>query len=387
LARPIAHSGEPVPLANGDFSSEYFHSLPDAAAVFETGGGAYRYVSNAENDKNGSTWQDGGVGAIDFDSNGHVIGYQKIASGTQHNCGGGKTPWNSWVSGEERDNGRAVQIDPQGIRAPVVTAIGDLGNYESFAYDDRTTIPTFYMTMDDAKGVVTRLTPDNAAYTCYLQSTDYDRWCTLESGTLDYLLLTPGGLAGWTAYVSEAAENAKENFPSNEGINIKDGIMYITSKTIKRLVIVNLVTLEYSLESTEHGAFVEEPDQIVRIPGDDSGRLFFCEDGGLSPGLHVRNSAGLFITILHRDGTKFNADEETTGLAFSPDAQHLYVAFQDKGIVYDVTRDDGCSFRDEYLSGDDDSPPRIDTSNGMRVCGMFGVVSSFITAVVGMSLA
>jgi hypothetical protein len=282
-----------------------------------------------------------------------------------------------------------VQIDPQAIQAQAVTAFGNLGHYESFAYyDNGTAIPTFYMTMDDAKGVVTRLTPDDAARACYRQSADYDRWCTLESGTLDYLFLTPGsGLAGWTANASEAAENAKENFPNNEGINIQDGIMYITSKKIKRLVIVNLVTLEYSFESTKHGAFVEEPDQIVRIPGDDSGRMFFCEDGGPSPGLHVRNSSGVFLTILYGDGTKFTIDEETTGVAFSPDAKHLYVAFQDRGIVYDVTRDDSRSFRDECLGGSDDSSPGIDTSNGMRLRVSLGVVSLLVTLIVRMSLS
>jgi hypothetical protein len=357
--------------------------LPDFGACFEMGGGAYRYISNAEGDTNGTSWNNGGVGAIDFDSNGNVIGYQKIASGTRHNCGGGKTPWNSWVSGEERENGRAMQIDPLGVRAPAVTAIGDVGFYESFAYDDSTTIPTFYMTRDNIKGAVTRLTPDDAAHACFLQSQVYDRWCTLESGTIDYLFLTPGGLAGWTTNFTEAAANAQDNFPGNEGINIQDGIMYITSKTLKRLVIVNLATLVYSFESTRHESFVEEPDQIVRIQGDDSGSLFFCEDGGLSPGLHVRNSTGAFLTILYRDGTQFHSKEETTGLAFSPDAKHLYISFQQEGILYAVSRDDNRPFTDEFLGIS--SPKILDpTSNGMRLYGIFCLTLSFVIIVMEM---
>ena len=35
---------------------------------------------------------------------------------------------------------------------------------------------------------------------------------------------------------------------------------------------------------------------------------------------------------------------ETTGLAFSPDRKHMYVAAQSPGIIYDVTRLDGLRF-------------------------------------------
>jgi secreted PhoX family phosphatase len=56
------------------------------------------------------------VGAIDFDPSGGVIGYQKIVSGTQHNCGGGKTPWNSWISGEERAKVAQCRLTPRPYR-------------------------------------------------------------------------------------------------------------------------------------------------------------------------------------------------------------------------------------------------------------------------------
>jgi hypothetical protein len=76
-------------------------------------------------------------------------------------------------------------------------------------------------------------------------------------------------------------------------------------------------------------------------------------------------------------------------LAFSPDARHLYVAFQDVGIVYDATRDDRRSFKNEHLSGSDDSPPGIviAISNGMRVRGSWGVVLLSLGVVLGMRLA
>ena len=37
-------------------------------------------------------------------------------------------------------------------------------------------------------------------------------------------------------------------------------------------------------------------------------------------------------------------EEETTGLAFSPDERHMYVAYQRNGILLDVFREDGLGF-------------------------------------------
>jgi len=39
-----------------------------------------------------------------------------------------------------------------------------------------------------------------------------------------------------------------------------------------------------------------------------------------------------------------------TGLAFSPDARHLYFAMQDAGKIFDVTRTDGLPFNGKTLN-------------------------------------
>jgi hypothetical protein len=36
--------------------------------------------------------------------------------------------------------------------------------------------------------------------------------------------------------------------------------------------------------------------------------------------------------------------DETTGLAFSPDGCHLYFAFQGAGLLFDIARQDGLPF-------------------------------------------
>jgi hypothetical protein len=74
-------------------------------AVFEdkdTGG--WIYVSNSESSS------DGGVGAITFDSQGRIIGYKRILTGTQRNCGGGKTWYNTWITCEEVDGGQIYEV-------------------------------------------------------------------------------------------------------------------------------------------------------------------------------------------------------------------------------------------------------------------------------------
>jgi len=351
-AKPIADVGEPVSLKGGTKSDGLFHKDPDAAAVFALNGGGWLYVSNAENEEIGESWNNGGVGLLEFDTNGEVIGYHKIVSGTVDNCGGGVSPWNSWISGEETEGGQMVQVDPYDIEPPRYTAVGspNLGKYESFAYDDETEIPTFYSTRDDDAGLITRFTPDKTGYECYLQPDDYDRWCTLEYGDIDYLFVNQDGTVEWTTDLNLAMANSERYHKNAEGINIHHGTLYFTAKEDKLLLIVDLRNLTYEVRSTFSKEFNEQPDQIYRIPGDESGDLYFCEDGGRHPGLHVMNSSGQMYTILHAEKKEFPNDDETTGVATSPDARHLYVSFQHVGIIYDVTRDDGRPFTDPVLS-------------------------------------
>jgi len=75
--------------------------------------------------------------------------------------------------------------------------------------------------------------------------------------------------------------------------------------------------------------------------------LYFTEEGGRRPGLHGRNEAGQFFTILESD--VYDPDE-TTGFAFSPDALHLYFGYQDNGVCFDVTRLDGLPFYGRTLN-------------------------------------
>ena len=107
-AQVIAIAGQPVTLGDGiTTSTEPFHTAPDGAAVFaaddnpnttnNNNPGGWIYVSNSEADNH-----QGGVGAITFNAQGDVIGYQRLLTGTNRNCNGGKTDWNTWISCEGR---------------------------------------------------------------------------------------------------------------------------------------------------------------------------------------------------------------------------------------------------------------------------------------------
>lgn len=63
-------------------------------------------------------------------------------------------------------------------------------------------------------------------------------------------------------------------------------------------------------------------------------------------GVHGRDRDGNFFTILESPVYK----DETSGLAFSPDAKHMYIAYQENGVLLDVTRLDGLPFHAKSLN-------------------------------------
>jgi hypothetical protein len=356
-SRIIAEKEQPVRYSSGvgGQSSMDFHLLPDAGATYadERAGneGGWIYVSNSEIREN---TQQGGVGAVTFDKNGNVIDYRMVLTKTRANCGGGRTPWGAWVSCEEVNNiGQNWQVDPTGVRqssVPITLGI-DGGQFESFAYDVRNLdMPRFYVTEDNLRGALQRFTPDNPNWN--------DPWGILYGGgTTDYLLLYPveygsdgyaiRGVFSWTSNRDGAKENAERFYPNTEGIDVAEHELFFVSKRFKTMYVLNLDDLTYTNSTTRSGLFDGQPDQIQRILGDDSNDLlYFTEDGGRDPGIHCRNEVGQFFTLLESPVY----EDESTGLAFSPDGMHLYFALQETGLLYDVTRTDLLPFQAKSLN-------------------------------------
>ena len=245
-------------------------------------------------------------------------------------------------------------MDPTGQRPPQQISLGssgedDGGKFESFAYDKDK--GQYFVTEDDAFGPLRRWIPAH--------HNAMDWWSTLHGeGETTYLRLVPnsehGGIYEWVANKTLASNNANTFYPNAEGIDVHGRELYFVSKEIKTLFVLNLDSMQYTSHTTRRGLFDGQPDQIVRVLGNDinNGKeeelLYFTEDGGQLAGVHARNRNGHYFTILESDGSITN--DETTGLAFSPDHRFMYVAYQRIGKLFAISRRDGLPFTAKSLN-------------------------------------
>lgn len=231
-------------------------------------------------------------------------------------------------------------------------------------------LPYFYATKDDTSGELERLlvcrdvrwqvahpayltlaslahvrsTPDNPDWT--------EPWSMLDgAGKLEYLVLKPnnnylkpGGTFKWVDSIDEGRNSAGAYFPNSEGIdvNIATNELGFISKKSHSLFILQLHHGTYRVYSTKYGRFDGQPDQIRTMP---DGVMYLTEDGGTIAGVHARNRNGQFFTLL--EGPDYQ--NESTGVSFSPNGLHMYMAFQKDGILFDVSRTDGLTFKDKTL--------------------------------------
>lgn len=342
-ARIIAQANEEV-----DFDkkkklgspNEKYLDFPGAGATFEMPDGGWIYVSNSE-----APNKQGGVGALTFDKHGKAKSYDVILKGTSRNRGGGKTPFGTWVSCEEEDDGqhaKTYQVDPTGKRKPEVISIShQKGCFESFTYDVRDEKnPHFFVSGDDKDGALQRFTPNKPDWK--------DPWKMLhKDGTTDYLMLVPyaannGGVFLWTDDREEALTNAQLHYPYMEGLDVHGSKMYFTCKQMKQVFVLDLDAGTYYNHTTEVGLFDGAPDEVQRVEAASQELLYFTEKSGsaVHAGVHARDHYGKFYTILESE----LFGDETTGLSFSPDGRFMYVAYQSSGLLYAIWRTDGHGF-------------------------------------------
>jgi hypothetical protein len=356
IARVVAMAGVPVTYENGQNSESPFHSLPGGGAIVPdvrpNNPGGWVYVSNSNVEE---PFGSAGVGAITFSADGQILDYRRILMNTTSNSGGGKTPWNSFVTCEERFQngtgaGRIYQVDPLDLRQAEVTSLGEgLGVFASFAYDVRNvSAPLFFATEARRRGAVRRFTPHNPNWN--------QTWSMLHgNGTLDYLVLTPSvdgstkGTFMWVEDSTAAKMNAGDLYPGCEQINVVGNYVYLVSQTWQTLHILNLDNRVYRSLSTKDGVFgmgrIHEMEELFLDKHNET-LLYTTDEPGTGVGIHALDRWGQVLSIL-KGHDEFQ--DESAGLAFSPNRLHMLVAFQQSGVLLDVTRMDGYPFHGRAL--------------------------------------
>ena len=337
--RHIATSKRPVQFSNGERSALNYHTMSDGASIIALENGSYAYVANSE-ESDGN----GGVYALYFDADGNVYDYKQLLRGTSRNCSGGLTPWKTYVSCEEYGRGQCFQIDPnpssEHFDKAEATLLGarDGGRYESVAVDDRKKDkPVFFVTEDHEWGAMRRFDANG------------EGWDALhrEPRGASYLNIGGDGTFRWTTNRYAAMESANKYYRNSEGVSFHEGKLYFMAKKERKMFILDLDQLTYEVEISGKkfyggGAFSDQPDQV--IVGPSRNFLYFTEDGGSSPGVYVRFSDDeTYSTMFQGIPGRYN-DDETVGIALSPDNMRFYAGIQDAGLILEFTRDDGRPF-------------------------------------------
>ena len=203
-----------------------------------------------------------------------------------------------------------------------------------------------------------------AHHKCHRNIFDQEKKWIKQMGNLTH----SRGTHQWSTSFARGRQSAQIYYPRTEGIDCHDGRLFFVSKERKEQFVLDLDDETFTTTTTVSGMF----DQIAYTrngivdKGDGKGKgrrilskgskgqpmLFFLEESGGRNGIHARDRLGNYHTILEGQDANW---VETTGLAFSPDRRHMYFAFQQEGLLYDVWREDGGRFDAEIHRADYDS--------------------------------
>ena len=325
----IGHSGAPVGLTGYTWPA-----FPDGSGSFAQPDGSWIFVANSE-----IPGGLGGVSAIHFSKDGDILDAYRICGDTSTNCGGGTTPWGTWLTGEEVDRGRVVECDPLGKKDPIPRPAMGLFSHEYIQAHERE--QRLYLTEDESGGGFYRFTPTT--------------WGDLSAGLLEIATLRPDGKIVWSEIPDPLAETVRtrdqvkgvSNMKRPEGLCIDQasGIVFFAESSAGRIIAYDPVTQRYELiygEDDFEEPILTDTDNVAvsSLTGD----LFICEDAGTFD-ICILTPEGEMAKFVHLAGVQHgesstDASSETTGPSFDPSGTRFYFSSQRAGVAgatYEVT--------------------------------------------------
>lgn len=321
-ARVLARSGERVA------GTVYpWHYAPDGGATFATEDGGWIYVSNSE-----AYGDAGGVSALRFSSTAELRAAYPILARTNGNCSGGPTPWHSWLSCEEMEQGLVYECDPWGERPAIARPALGVFRHEAAAVDlERGHV---YLTEDQ---------PDGRLYRFVSPRRTRRGAPVLTEGVLQVAVVGPSSMVTWVdvpdpqfrgLVATRHQVEASTVFDGGEGAWFHEGTVFFSTKGNDRIwaydTRTGLLRVIYDARAREAPPLRGVDNITVTCCGD----VLVSEDQGSMQVVAILPSGEcrVLVQVLGQDTS------EITGPAFDPSGTRLYFSSQrTPGTTYEIT--------------------------------------------------
>jgi hypothetical protein len=334
-ARLIAKGGAPVIGTAYDFPI-----FPDGSATYALEDGGWILAVNSETPIPGDgttppigpgTLGGGGASGIRFRADGSVADAYRILSGTNTNCAGGKTPWGTWMSCEEIDDGHVWECDPSGATPAVERPAMGTFKHEAVCVDPGG--KRLYLTEDTGDGGFYRFTPN--------------KYPDCSSGLLEIAFVDANGIVHWNRVPDPSAASTPTRkqagmteFRRGEGIWFDSGIVYVATTGDNKIHAYDPLTetIEVVYDQKAGDGPLNGVDNVTAAP---SGDIYVCEDNGTNQiDMGIITPEGEVSRFLTATGQQ-HEQSELTGVCFDPSGKRMYFgsqrSFAGPGALFEVT--------------------------------------------------